>query len=246
MNNKSKEKKTAPPKAYEERYYLEGIDGHRGYPRDKISPRLLEGLVLLAPSPGEKILDIGCGKGEIVGECSKIGCFSVGIDYSLTAVRFSRIYHKLSRIVRASARKLPFRESVFDKVLLIDVVEHLDKDDLSMCLREIKRVLKTEGSLFIHTPNKNEHKLLRLMEVLDDLIFIRPFKSKYELHVNLQTSSSLQRILLDNGFKSRIWCKFSCYSEVKLRVFLCKMICRFFPKFLLRDIWCTGQSLKMH
>lgn len=53
---------------------------------------------------------------------------------------------------------LPYKDRMFDVILCIDVMEHI-KDDVK-AVRELFRVLKPEGKLILHVPNKNQKHIL--------------------------------------------------------------------------------------
>jgi SAM-dependent methyltransferase len=55
-------------------------------------------------------------------------------------------------LVNGSALKLPFANSTFDFIIIQDVIEHLT--DVTDFYSEIKRILKTNGSIYLSTPNK--------------------------------------------------------------------------------------------
>ncbi len=55
-------------------------------------------------------------------------------------------------LVNGSALKLPFANSTFDLIIIQDVIEHLT--DVTAFYSEVKRVLKTNGIIYLSTPNK--------------------------------------------------------------------------------------------
>ncbi len=110
-------------------------------------------LKFVGVQPGESILDIGCGRGETVRECSKITDKVVGIDQSAAAVSISARFTGQGKILRAGATDLPFKTGVFDKVSMLGFIECLSRDEVSSCLDECRRVLKGQGTLLIATPN---------------------------------------------------------------------------------------------
>ena len=74
------------------------------------------GLVeLLAPRPGERILDVGCGTGQLTAEIAKAGAHVVGIDSSPAMVAQARANFPQLRFEEADVRALPFRDE-FDAV----------------------------------------------------------------------------------------------------------------------------------
>jgi ubiquinone/menaquinone biosynthesis C-methylase UbiE len=97
--------------------------------------------------PEHQVLDLGCGRGRIEIDLRKLCRFVAGCDYTNDVQRNPYI----SAGIRGDAYKLPFRNEVFDAVIMDFVLEHLEFPDLSGA--EIARVLKPGGSLFFRTPN---------------------------------------------------------------------------------------------
>lgn len=50
---------------------------------------------------------------------------------------------------------LPFENDTFDTVCMFDVVEHLPKNTEDVVFKEISRVLKSGGKLYLSTPNNH-------------------------------------------------------------------------------------------
>jgi 2-polyprenyl-3-methyl-5-hydroxy-6-metoxy-1,4-benzoquinol methylase len=96
---------------------------------------------MLGVRQGEHILDVRCGVGNMSHPCIKKGAKYVGIDYSKDAAKIARSTAS-EEIIRATATLLPFK-NVFDKVILIDVLEHPDEEDSIKALKEfLKRDLE--------------------------------------------------------------------------------------------------------
>ena len=57
---------------------------------------------------------------------------------------------ELALAVQSDAVRLPFSESSFDAVFMLDVLEHIEEDET--VLREIRRVLRPHGALLITVP----------------------------------------------------------------------------------------------
>jgi len=56
--------------------------------------------------------------------------------------------------ILANCEEMPFEDNSFDKIIMIEVIEHVERDELA--ISELARVLKAEGQLFITTPNGDE------------------------------------------------------------------------------------------
>lgn len=90
-----------------------------------------------------RTLDIGAGDGLIT---FLIG--AEGIDNNKLAVRLAK--ERNVNVKAGSAYDLKYPDSVFDNVLMADVIEHLGSPKKS--LSQVRRVLKEDGYLYIVTP----------------------------------------------------------------------------------------------
>ena len=70
-------------------------------------------VALLAPRPGERILDIGCGDGALTAKLAEAGCRVVGVDASAEQVAAARARGLDARVMNAA--ELDF-EAEFDAV----------------------------------------------------------------------------------------------------------------------------------
>src|SRR5699024_2298472 len=57
------------------------------------------------------------------------------------------------RVRRGSLTALPYDDGSFDRVLCLDVLEHLSFDDQTAAVAEMARVLRSGGELFVSVPN---------------------------------------------------------------------------------------------
>ena len=94
---------------------------------------------------GVRVLDVGCSDQRIKHFLPTDREYT-GLDYYSTATQ----WYGTRPTVYGDAHTLPFPDSQFDTVLLIDVLEHLQSPE--SCIREIGRVLKIGGNLFLKVP----------------------------------------------------------------------------------------------
>jgi len=214
-----------PSELYDEAYFLTACEGYDEFLQtegEHLSRRLRQAFTFAAVAPGMTVLDIGCGRGEIVRHVVRIGARAVGIDYAQAAVRLARRALRgeagAHGILRANARHLPFADGQFDRVLMFDVVEHLQPWELEVTLHESRRVLKPGGKIVIHTaPNRwydaYAYPLVRTLRTMMGQGKHYPRNPRAlnvavntEVHVNEQDMLRLRRHLRRAGFKDvHIW-----------------------------------------
>ena len=104
---------------------------------------------LPSPGRGAKLLDIGCGNGEFVRFASSLGWDAQGLEPDPKAVAVARKSGEAVAQGGFPRTGLPDRQ--FDAVTLNHVIEHVH--DPVGALREVRRILKPGGAIWIATPN---------------------------------------------------------------------------------------------
>ena len=107
-------------------------------------------LRFLAPQPGERILDVGCGVGYFVALFNLSGCSVWGVDVDLVSVRAAREQYG-QRFAVGRGEELPFAADTFDKLICSEVLEHI-KDD-ARAVSELCRVAKDGATVIVTTPS---------------------------------------------------------------------------------------------
>jgi len=106
-----------------------------------------------------KILDIGCGKGYLLYDFSKVLPNSeiYGIDISEYAIRNSKEEIK-SRLQTGNATKLPWPDNYFDLVYSLNTFHNLHNYNLDLALREMQRVSKQFQYICVESYRTEEEK----------------------------------------------------------------------------------------
>lgn len=113
--------------------------------------RIFEHLQKNDPRKNLKVLDVGCGAGQFLRWCSKIGHDVVGAEVSKNIV--DQLKEKGFNVLNKSLQQLSKQEIQYDWVVCIDVIEHL-KEPLK-ALEQLAKLIKPGGQLAIQTPNGN-------------------------------------------------------------------------------------------
>ncbi|HSF18064.1 MAG TPA: methyltransferase domain-containing protein [Vicinamibacteria bacterium] len=162
---------------------------------------------MLKPTPGERVLDIGCGNGRFVFFERKSCGELVGID---AGAHFAAEPLASVDLARGDIRLLPFADATFDKAYSLDVLEHLTEDGVVRMFSEARRVLRPGGRLFVYSHVMMSSKLAafqrgvnRLVQWLDSINLVdnAPERERKSDHRNaLRSYEQLDAILARTGF----------------------------------------------
>jgi len=204
-------------------FYTEGYFGSSLY--DYSGYRLSRLVGLAGPKVGQRVLDMGCGPGEVAIRCAVLGAEAFGIDISRDALRLSSRRASDAgvslNLFEFDGKRAPFNDSVFDSIVLSDVVEHIDDATLDSLLSECQRMLVPDGRLVIHTsPTKRAIDLCRSVRTLTlgrlDL-YSRLVNPDYEfLHIRYHSQESMRRALVRRSLYPVIWGEFQYLAGSRL------------------------------
>lgn len=108
-------------------------------------------VMYLQATPGGRVIDVGCGNGELIERLGDLGWEAQGVDVDELAVRVANKRGLRAHIGTLESQNYP--ENSFDAVTVSHVIEHVH--DPRSLLRECYRILKPRGRLIIATPNAN-------------------------------------------------------------------------------------------
>jgi ubiquinone/menaquinone biosynthesis C-methylase UbiE len=183
---------------------------HSGHPMQRFWHRgkliMIDRLIRPRLRAGSRLLEIGCGAGNLLLQAAVPGSWPVALDLSRQALTFVRSRLQEARAgteaphgfacIQAIGESLPFDENCFDCVLLSEVIEHLEAPQVS--LRDAARVLCPGGRLLVTTPNYRS--FWRVMEWAVDRMNMAP-KMAGEQHISRFHPASLKEMLIGSGLK---------------------------------------------
>lgn len=126
------------------------------------------GLSALAPKPGERILEIGCGTGHALRWLLDTQVRTTGLD--LSAGMLSRAQQaglRSKRVValcQGDALKLPFKSTSFNAIFLSFTLELFPEEEFAPLLAECRRVLRWDGRLGVVALAKEKTFPVRLYQ----------------------------------------------------------------------------------
>jgi SAM-dependent methyltransferase len=148
--------------SHTERDYIPGMGKHVLLPLYDVAhhvfglrPIYLEMLTLAGLRDGHRVLDVGCGTGNLLRSTGKRypKVELVGLDPDPRALaRAARKIRRAGRTVRLDrgfAQELPYPDGSFDRVFSSLMLHHLDTASKDALLAEVRRVLRPDGLLVL-------------------------------------------------------------------------------------------------
>lgn len=167
------------------------------------------------------VLDVGCGDGDFLLALAFHRFKCTGIDSSEDLIRGAQINAVRNKL------KVDFfcgdgchlsLKSLFDHIVLNDVIEHLSDRELGKLFDKIKTLLNPYGEIIIHTPNglalcnETDHSFLQTVYKY----YLRTFghfggfeRTIYQMfyeqvHINIKSYKQLREVLARAGFRCKV------------------------------------------
>lgn len=207
---------------YTSAYYLQDCGGFEQY--DRNGGKYLEderlqvvAAIAMAKDP-QRVLDLGCGRGELAHFFAGRGAQVTAADYSRDAVALSEktfegepALRERVQLLCADVCTMPL-EGTFDAVTASDLIEHLSPEELELLYARVSQHLSADGMFVIHTyPNLwlfqyDYARKRRIAESVGAYLPPEP-RTRYELlmHINEQSPRVLRRSLQRHFANVVLW-----------------------------------------
>jgi ubiquinone/menaquinone biosynthesis C-methylase UbiE len=108
----------------------------------------------------KRVLDLGCGSGRHLVYLAKHGFDVYGIDIAESGIKIAKKWLRKEGLkanlkIWNIFKRLPYKDNFFDAIICIRTLNHGKIEWIRKCIREMRRVLKTNGLIFVTV-----HKLL--------------------------------------------------------------------------------------
>lgn len=144
----------------------------------------------IATLSGKKVLDIGCGAGQITDYLTQKGIESIGIDFSEELLKIAKKNFPSSKFILADICEYEQKQQV-DGIITKDVLFHLSDENLIAVLQKFRRLLKPNGNLCI---------IMDMPKEAGEQIFVEELDDKYQIYYNYLTPEKLRDLLEKTGF----------------------------------------------
>jgi cyclopropane fatty-acyl-phospholipid synthase-like methyltransferase len=203
---------------YTEDYFLTSATGHDEFINfegkyEQLIDKFQMVISLLDLKPSDSMLDIGCGRGEMVIYHALSGGRATGADFSDEAIKLAESkaaqLNANCKFLISSFEKID--ETVkYDKIISIDFIEHISAGEGKVFYEKCLKLLNPGGKLLIYTfPNtirrKHGYKLIRLFSILKG----KPLPKQEpdtvsdhykQYHLNEQSYFTLKNSAVNAGF----------------------------------------------
>lgn len=137
-----------------------------------------------------RVLDIGCATGFFLGVAKRRGWAAYGVEISPYSSAIARERFGRENVFNCSLKAAAYEDGLFDVVFMSDLIEHVN--DLNGFLKEVFRILKTNGTVAIVTPN---------VESLSCRFMVKAWPHFKMEHLYYFSPSTMKWFLERHGFK---------------------------------------------
>ena len=199
MTSDDKSKQEEMRKYYDSSSYYVDAKSNFAHTKNRFNQYVVNNVLnIYYPAQGEKILDFGCGWGNISLTLQKKGFEVIGLDYSRVAIEICKESARSldldeTRFICLDVTETQFEDNSIDVIYCADLVEHLYPGIYLGLIKEAHRILKENGKLIIYTPNPSH--------ILEFLKRYNIVLKKDVSHVDFKTMKVMKKTLSENGFE---------------------------------------------
>jgi cyclopropane fatty-acyl-phospholipid synthase-like methyltransferase len=208
---------------YDRTYYTQSCQGYESFAThggQRLADDRLTAVVTLAGlKRSGRVLDLGCGRGELAYYFAQQGFEVTAVDYSPAAIDLARSCFAdapelASRVTFhcADIGQLALPAQHYDLAIATDVIEHLSPIEVQALYDRVKTWLKPDGLLILHSfPNRwyyqyDYARKRRLARRLGAYLPMQPRSwDEQRMHINEQSPRILQHQLQQTFPQVQVW-----------------------------------------
>jgi ubiquinone/menaquinone biosynthesis C-methylase UbiE len=127
---------------------------------------------LLAPLQGRRILDIGCGRGNLLKALAERGANVIGLDPDEAMLGVARMLVPKAALKQGCAQLLPWGDASMHAAIFLNSLHHVPVPDMLLALEEAARVVGKGGSVFVIEP-LSEGSFFDALRLIEDETEVR-------------------------------------------------------------------------
>jgi cyclopropane fatty-acyl-phospholipid synthase-like methyltransferase len=209
--------------AYDHTYYTQSCHGYDSFATHQgkrlLDHRLQAVATIASLKRSGRVLDLGCGRGELAYYFAQQGFEVTAIDYSADAIALAQQcftdapeLQQRVQFLCADVNQVELAHQTYDLAIATDLIEHLAPTEVSQLYQHIRQWLKPDGLFIVHTfPNHwyyqyDYARKRRQAKAIGAYLPQQP-RSRYEqlMHINEQSPRVLQRQLKSAFEQVQVW-----------------------------------------
>ncbi len=125
---------------------------------------------------GRRVVDVGCGSGELVRWLREQGALAIGVECGDEMMRQARAADPAhpDAYLDGVGQALPLPDASMDAVVMSFSLHHVPREEMTNALREAHRVLRPAGTLYVAEPLPTGHGH-EVVSLIDDETEVRGF-----------------------------------------------------------------------
>jgi 2-polyprenyl-6-hydroxyphenyl methylase/3-demethylubiquinone-9 3-methyltransferase len=143
------------------------------------------------------ILDLGCGTGKFLHNYYELGAICSGVDL---VNNFQFQNKKNYKLINSNFQNfLKKNRKKFDVIFIFEFLEHLSLNERDILFKNLPKILKTNGIVFLSTLNRNKVSTFMSINIAENLLKLLP-KNTHDPKLYLKPSE-IQTLSNKNGLK---------------------------------------------